>query len=361
MLSNDDVLSKTIMFLRFPLIVAVVFIHTNLTDVMINGTLLADEGQFPVHDVFRHVVTDELARIAVPLFFFISGFLFFYRSDFSFAVYGMKLKKRIRTLLVPYLFWNIVVFLLFLLTQTFLSSMTSGRNKLISDYNWLDWLNLFWNHREGMPVCYQFWFIRDLIFVILCSPAVYYFIRYGKIFSLILLGVLWMFGICFEVPGISITAFFFFSFGAWFSINKRSFTVDFRPMLLPVTILYMILLMINTLLCYNKVTSYAFLYNIGIIIGLVAVVAWTALGMEKNKLRVSVFLAGSAFFVYAYHGMPIALVVKYWVKLLQPASETTMLAGYFLIPAFIVCIGVGVYAVMRRYLPSFTGLITGGR
>lgn len=81
MLSNDDVLSKTIMFLRFPLIVAVVFIHTNLTDVMINGTLLADEGQFPVHDVFRHVMTNELARIAVPLFFFIAGFLFFYHSE----------------------------------------------------------------------------------------------------------------------------------------------------------------------------------------------------------------------------------------------------------------------------------------
>ena len=69
MLSNNDILSKTIMFLRFPLIVAVVFIHTNLTDIMINGTLLVDEGQFPIHDLFRHVVTNELARIAVPLFF----------------------------------------------------------------------------------------------------------------------------------------------------------------------------------------------------------------------------------------------------------------------------------------------------
>ncbi len=361
MLSNNDILSKTIMFLRFPLIVAVVFIHTNLTDVMINGTLLVDEGQFPIHDLFRHVVTNELARIAVPLFFFISGFLFFYRSDFSFAVYGMKLKKRIRTLLIPYLFWNIIVFLLLLLTQLFLSSMISGRNKLISDYNWLDWLNLFWDHREGMPICYQFWFIRDLIFVILCSPAVYYFIRYGKIFSLIILGVLWMFGLWFKLSGVSITAFFFFSFGAWFSINKRNFAIDFKPILWPATILYMMLLVAGTLLWYDKVTGYSFLYNIGIVVGLVAIIAWTAYGIAKKRLCVSAFLAGSAFFVYAYHGMPIALITKYWVKLFQPASEITMLAGYFLMPLFIVGVGIGVYAGLRKYFPAFTGLITGGR
>lgn len=361
MLSNDDVLSKTITFLRFPLIVAVVFIHTNLTDVIINGTLLVEEGQFPVHDVFRHIVTAELARIAVPLFFFISGFLFFYRSEFSLAVYGMKLKKRIRTLLVPYLFWNIVVVLLAFLGQTFLSSMTSGRNELISDYSLSDWLNVFWNHREGMPICYQFWFIRDLMVVILFSPAVYYLIRYSKMPGLIVLSVLWIFDIWFEVPGISITAFFFFSFGAWFSINKRNFTVDFRPLLLPAIVLYVIFLIANTLLWYYKIPGFGFLHNIGIIFGMVAVVALVASGIANKKLGVSPFLAGSSFFVYAYHGMPVALVVKYWVKLLQPASEVTMLTGYLLIPIVIVCVGVGVYAVMRKYLPSFTSLITGGR
>lgn len=188
MSSNNDRLSKTIMFLRFPLIVAVVFIHTNLADVMINGRLLVNEGQFPIHDLFRHIITNELARIAVPLFFFISGFLFFYHTDFSMKMYKQKLKKRVRTLLVPYLFWNTVVFLLFFLTQIFFSSMTSGRNKLIVDYGWLDWMNLFWNYREGMPVCYQFWFIRDLIFVVLFVPVLYYFIKYCKAFAVVLLG-----------------------------------------------------------------------------------------------------------------------------------------------------------------------------
>ena len=45
-------------------------------------------------------------------------FLFFYHSDFSLETYGQKLKKRVRTLLIPYIFWNVVVFLLILLSQS---------------------------------------------------------------------------------------------------------------------------------------------------------------------------------------------------------------------------------------------------
>lgn len=360
MLSNDDRLSKTIMFLRFPLIIAVVFIHTNLTNVKKNnGVLLVDEGQFPIHDLFRHVISNELARIAVPLFFFISGFLFFYRTNFSMVVYGQKLKKRVRTLLVPYIFWNAVGSLLLLLPQLFPSSMTSGESKSITDYNWLDWLNLFWN--DGMPICHQLWFIRDLMFVILFAPILYYLIEFCKVFTVVALGGLWLFGLWFDVAGISITAFFFFSLGAWFSINRRNFTVDFLQMRWVVACLYLMLVVVGTLLWYNKITNYYWVHNIGIVAGLVAVVSWTAYGIENSCLRASTFLAGSAFFVYAYHGIPIALIVKYWVKMWQPVSELTMLTGYFLIPLFIVGLGIALYAVLRRWLPAFMGLITGGR
>lgn len=361
MLSNDDVLSRTITFLRFPLIVAVVFIHTDLTDVMINGVLLVDEGQFPIHDLFRHVITNELARIAVPLFFFISGFLFFYHTDFSMKVYGRKLKKRVGTLLVPYLFWNVVVFLLYFLTQLFFSSMTSGRNKLIADYDWPDWLNLFWNYRNGMPVCYQFWFIRDLMFVILFAPVLYCIIKRCKAFAVVALGVLWLSDLWFHVPGVSITAFFFFSFGAWFSINRRNFAVDFRPLRRGSTVFYLMLMGAGTLLWYYKITDCSWVHKIGIIAGLVAVVSWTAYSVERHSPRITVFLAGSAFWIYAYHGMPVAFLTKYWVRLCQPASELSMLAGYFLIPFVIAGTGIVLYAVLRRWFPVFTGWVTGGR
>ena len=359
--NNDTTLSKTITFLRLPLIVAVVFIHTQLDDVMINGTALVHEGQFPVYGLLNYVVTNEFARIAVPLFFFISGFLFFYRSGFSLGIYGQKLKKRVRTLLVPYIFWNVVVLLLILLSQLFLSSMLSGRNKLVVDYDWLDWLDLFWSFYDGMPVCYQFWFIRDLMVVVLFSPILHPLIKYGKAFGVLALGVLWLFNVWFEVPGFSITAFFFFAFGAWFSMNRRDFTVDFRPMRWSATLIYLAWVVLDTCLWEYKLVDFDYVHKAGIVVGLVAVVSWTAYGITKGRLRVSAFLAGSSFFVYAYHGMPVALVVKYWVRCLFPMSEWTMIAGYLLIPFFIVGVGVCLYALLHKYLPALTALVTGGR
>lgn len=248
MLSNNDVLSRSITFLRLPLMVAVVFIHTNLCDVNIGGNLLVAEGAFPILDILTHIVSDEIAHIAVPLFFFISGFLFFFNSDFSCSAYGGKLKKRIGTLLVPYLFWNITVLLLLFFTQTFLSSMTSGSNKLVSDYTLSDYLGIFYNHKDGKPLCYQFWFIRDLMVCYILSPIIYLYVKYGKLLGVSLLGLLWCFGIWFHIAGFSSTSFFFFAFGSWFAINRRNFVVDFKPLRITFSLLYVPIIIISTIL-----------------------------------------------------------------------------------------------------------------
>lgn len=356
MLSNNDTtLSKTIMFLRFPLIIAVVFIHTN-NQIFIKDSLLAHENQFPTYNLIHHIITNELSQIAVPLFFFISGFLFFYHSDFNMEAYTHKLKKRFRTLLIPYIFWNVAVLFMTLLNQF----MTPGKQMLIVGYNWIDWLNLFWNH-NGMPICYQFWYIRDLIVVIFFTPILYYLVRYFKVYGVILLGCLWLFNLWFVIHGASITAFFFFSFGAWFSINRRDFTIDFLKIRWLMTFCYLFMLILNTWLWSHQITNFPFLHNIGIIIGLIAAISWAAYAIKSNHIHPNAFLAGSSFFVYAYHGMPTACACKCWILLLSPVNEWTMLAGYIIIPFTIAGIGVGIYALLRKYFPTFTALITGGR
>lgn len=363
MVNDETILSKTILFLRFPLIIAVVFIHTELCNVIIKGVALAEEGRFPFHDLLFHIITNEIARIAVPSFFFISGFLFFYKTNiFTRNEYIKKIRKRLKSLLVPYIFWNLIVLFLFLLSQLFLPSMLSGKNKLITDYSCIDFLSIFWNKNDGMPICNQFWFIRDLIIVVLFTPLIYYFIKYTKIYGIILLGILWTFDIWFDVVSFSITSFFFFSFGAWFSINNRDFTIDFISLRWGTTFTYIVLLILNTLSCYEKTTFYYFFYNIGIIIGMIATISWTAFGLKNKRIKPNAFLARSSFFIYAYHGMPIVLLNKFYMKFTAPyISEWTMVIGYIFIPIIIVSIGVGIYAILNKLFPSFTALITGGR
>ena len=195
---QSSILSQTITFLRLPLIVAVVYIHTNPGVSAFGYDFPASGTGLPVYRLFQYVITEELARIAVPLFFFISGFLFFYRSGFSTRIYGQKLRKRARTLLVPYVLWNAAFFLVMFCAQAFLH-VSPDKYPAIEEFGWLDWLNIFWSYNGGMPASYQFWFVRDLMVAVLLSPVLYFIVKHLKAFGVFALGVLWLFGIWFHV------------------------------------------------------------------------------------------------------------------------------------------------------------------
>lgn len=68
--------SNTISSLRILLIILVITIYTNLYQFM-NGISFVKKGDYLSYDLFNYVVTEEIARIAVPLFFVISGYCFF--------------------------------------------------------------------------------------------------------------------------------------------------------------------------------------------------------------------------------------------------------------------------------------------
>lgn len=59
MMTNEELQSKTISFLRFPLIVGVVLIHSKLDMVVINGVNLMDGGHFPIYMVTSYLFSDS--------------------------------------------------------------------------------------------------------------------------------------------------------------------------------------------------------------------------------------------------------------------------------------------------------------
>lgn len=95
-MSIEELQSKTITFLRFPMMVCVVLVHAHITEVIVNGVNLTEAGNLKVYQVLSNLISEVFVSISVPLFFFISGFLFF--KKFSLSVYFSKLKKRIRTI-----------------------------------------------------------------------------------------------------------------------------------------------------------------------------------------------------------------------------------------------------------------------
>ncbi len=169
---------------------------------------------------------------------------------------------------------------LFFLAQTLMPSLTSGANKPIMDYSALDWLKAFWARdspdpdKIGMPIDYPLWFIRDLMMVMLFSPIVYGWVRYLRQYGVMALGFLWVMGWWIDVPGFSLTAFFFFSFGAFFSVHRRNFVVDMRPLLIPAAALYTVLA-VGDLLSMEE-TWHRYVHSVGIIVGCVCAITLSA-------------------------------------------------------------------------------------
>ena len=98
--NNKKLLSETIGVLRFPLMVCVVLIHVDIPNLR----------NYLFVDILDSYLLESFVVIAVPLFFFISGYLFFSGTEnFGYVEYVNKLQKRMMRLLVPFVFWGLII------------------------------------------------------------------------------------------------------------------------------------------------------------------------------------------------------------------------------------------------------------
>ena len=111
----------------------------------------------------------QLAAVAVPLFYFISALLFYRNCEWKDLPH--KLYRRIFTLLIPYLLWNLFFVLLYFTIRN-IPFLGSRMNMVHSLETGKDWLLAIW-HCRFTPL----WFIKYLIFFNLLSPAIMLLIK----------------------------------------------------------------------------------------------------------------------------------------------------------------------------------------
>lgn len=346
--------SKTIDALRFPMAVAVVILHYSL--------FIIRDTSGPLYFLCLSF-QEGLCRLAVPCFFFISGFLFFHGlQSWSWEGWGCKLKRRVRTLLIPYLLWNAIALLAFWAYDR-LGGTATG---LYEQFQQRGGLRIFWNIHGGLPIGSQsgpldgpLWFIRDLTYYILAAPALYLFLRWLKGY-----GVLGMCVLFLAVRGSVPEGFVFFVFGAYLQYSGKNILPFLRPAKRWLYGLFIPLLVItcisyNFTEYWNRFCKFFFLID-----GIGATFCLVADYLEKHTdCQPNPFLTRSSFFIFALHEI---LILR---KIAAPAvyavipADTTIggIAAFFLIPTLAVGICLGLLWVLQKLLPRTTALLTGNR
>ena len=236
-------------------------------------------------------------------------------------------------------------------------SFLSGKNTLVLDYGVSEWVDVVFANVPMNP----FWFIRDLIIMVVASPLIYAMLKYTRWVPLVLLGILAGLGVNLHTTAMGIEPLFYFMWGAYFSINKvnvAQYCLNKRYVFLA---LYVLLLVVDLYCWVNQPAYLLYAHKTSLIVGVLAFMAWAARGVATQKLKVNNTLTDAAFFLFCLHNPLTVFLSKLWVAFLAPMSDVKMIVGYLLIPLVVTIFLVCLYLLLRRYMPRFTAVITGGR
>lgn len=373
--AGGEILSGTIVLMRLPLVLAVIFIHALGTPDFVQPYWNTFSGM-DAFNWLRVCCSLVLPTIAVPCFFLISGFLFFRNVEtWNARTYLGKMRSRLRSLVVPYVLWNLVALLVF--SGPAFRGLLAGKG--------IDFLEL-WNAQGGWhafwdvhvfsedvrdwlgrrvvssgPVLAPLWFLRDLICVSLASPVIYGVVRYLRLGGIVLLGFCYVSGVFPAVTGLSVGAVFFFSLGAYYAIGRQDMLRRMRRMEVPAALVTLVFFVPAVLLSGRNTPAGQLVMPFFDLAGVITVFnlfsrLWT------RGCRFGVAQANASFFVYAVHGILVVPLVSEGVCRLLPWDVPFVYSvRYFIVPFAVLAVCLCLYAVLCRFLPRGLQWFTGNR
>ena len=340
-------LADRFQLLRYPLIVLVVLIHAD------NREIIPDH--FPewkplgfFGNWLRDLISQDIARVAVPLFFAMSAYLFFLGFDGSREQLLRKWKSRLRTLVVPYLAWNVLSFLLlkFNLLHAYWDIGVWSTFKMLVGIG-------------NAPFLYHLWFIRDLILWVALAPLWYVFAKRVPWLLLIVCAASYYLRL-WEFPRPNPEGLFFFAVGAVLGLRSWQGVVIDRYRKFWIGI-YVAFVLADSVRIWHGWAE--LVHRSSLVFGCIALLAVAGIIKEsKGRLLQSLETLGAAsFFLYASHE-PFLRYIRYGMEVVMPRAIDAGAVVTYVVPAFVaitVCTGV-YYALIRRAEWSKT-LFAGGR
>ncbi len=353
----DKSISEKITIISLISMVMVIYIHS-YNIISLDGKLIFQpENTFSIFNIFlQNLISNGIARVAIPMFFIISGFLFF--NNFSIKSYKRKVSKRFYTLFVPYIFWSFLAVLIYFILQLIPGMQHFFKNELLIDQTFFELFIITWVNPRNFPL----WFLRDLMLLVILSPIIFYFVKNQTKLYFTIIIFLWF---AITQPPAEISYFkaepvFFFSLGAYISLlnnNILSIKIKNRKLLL-LFIIYLILLFSKTTLITLYGTSYLFLHKLSVLLGIV--LFWFLLDRYLMKNKHLLFLSKFTFLYYVFHEPGLMILQKGLYAFLGKTPLISMVS-YVLFPIFMIFFLTILGIVMKKYIPKTTNVITGNR
>lgn len=328
-----------IVYLHFIMSVLVILIHSINNDTKFEKLFSMEFG---------------IGQFAVPLFFVISGFLFF-KNVKSISDVKQKINRRIYSLLVPYLLWNLIYFIIF-----------SIKNRVITVS-----IHIIEDAMFNYTFNPAFWFMFQLILIIALTPVMFYVLK--NIYLIVILYLILYMLIIFDInlPYINEDALIYFFSGAVFSrlYSEHSFKFISKKGFVYTLIMFICSFLLNSFankllgLSYLFRTTYIFTIILKRLVGSFMIFYFFDLIFKYEKVPSFMY---NTFFLYAIH-FAIVRGIAYVFRIIKSNYNILSLQMFFEIVIFIlspvICITVSFYLskVLNDKVPKFYNMLSGNR
>lgn len=369
-------LSHKFRFFTFICIALLAYVHGyNLRDTYLTPFSTVNEP-LTFTSFFEYLFSNGLLRFRIPLLFLISGYLY---AMYDHRSYLRQVKSRFRTLIVPFLIWSAFGLLLtFLLQQipytaniVFKANLDQlGDNRPYLEIGWKGVLKRWLT----APISYQLWFLTTLFVFNLLYPAIKWLVV--KIPYIWLPVTFFYFLFIFYLPFIDSRGLFFFSMGVW--IQKKNFSVEEQPEWFSLglcLITFAGLTVIKTFMAFElepfefrtataptaTAITLTMLHQFSIIAGILAM--WFGADRVIDKVTKQHWFqraSGFSFFIFGMH-VPLLPYVMTWSMVTFSFLPMHRLILYLFIPLAVLTLCILTAGLVRRFMPKFYLLLTGGR
>ena len=364
--------SEALGLLRFPLAVVVVAVH------VFSAVVPGADGVKESSTFFQetsNLIFSFLRGQSVPIYFFISGYVFFLGITLDRETYKRKLYNRSKTLLIPFIIWNLLLLLQYvILRMPAFASFAPSISQIQPSWGLRSVLQCFWDATQCVfpdstpgdagylyPINGPLWFLRDLMIVVLTTPILYWLLKRVGVWFVLLLGIakVMAFFLDWGYSNQLLIAFFFFSWGAYMSVKRKDMMAEFGKYKKTSAVLYLALATANMLALHYWPEACQTLKLACVFVGLLFAYNLAAWLVQHGWCHQNEFLASASFFIYVSHRLVWIMLLKLVSFVIPPTSGVAIVAIMTMTLVLTVALLLAVFWLMRRYTPGLLKVVAG--